>query len=36
MEVGFMTITNSCLICVLLIKMMIHQIVFGLIKVMPR
>ena len=32
-EVGVMKITNSCLICVLLMKMMTHQIVFGLIKV---
>jgi len=33
-EVGVMKIMNSRLICVLLMKMMIPQIVFGLIKVM--
>ena len=31
-EVGFMKRMNSCLICILLMKMMTHQIVFGLIK----
>jgi len=30
-EVGFIKITNSCLVCVLLMKMMTSQIVFGLI-----
>jgi len=34
-EVGVMKVTNSCLICVLLIKMMCLQLVFGLVKVMP-
>jgi len=34
-EVGVMKIMNFCLMCVLLMKMMTPQIVFGLIKVMP-
>jgi len=33
-EVGFMKIMNSSLICVLLMKIMTPQIEFGLIKVM--
>jgi len=34
-EVGVMKIMKSCLICVLLMKMMTPQIVFGLIEVRP-